>query len=778
MTNLEPKAAEEFIKTFGPGDDAKKKFSQTFFGSLLGDSTLLVGELTAYGVAVVAALKYLAPEVRDFKETYGLLWLAVLLAAPLLFILAFSFVPTLLRARHERRLKQAVISGDVRFQPGYFRLTPYTKADSETFKRFDDAADRIFNWLTSTQESLLYLSGASGTGKSSVMAAAVAPKLLDIGWMIVDTRIFGEPVKHLRQKLLAAKGLFAENPGREMGLYDLLALAGNSRAEKGAAPLLLIIDQFEEFLIINKPEERGPFAAFLRELAEKPIDGLRLLLIYRSDYCALIFKLDLPPPSLGKNWIEIAPYNRGEATAFLQGGGRQFSEEALDALFRGLDRIEEARGIYRLITLNMVGLILERMGQKLEGDPEKLIQQYLLESLSSGEGHEFARPLLEHMISDAGTKEPRTEAVLVNLTGLEPWQVKSALTGLGAQGLVRRLEGAGQVWEVAHDFLARIIGRLIGRLKPSLFRRIQPFVAPAILFLWIGFIGFFIPDWLERHAEQRVLKDMTLWAIEDGSLSAGPIRADWFNDEKLLRLIPDLKEVKNLTSLDLSHTRVADIAPLKDFKSLTSLNLSNTQVADIAPLKDLKSLTSLDLSLTEVADIAPMKDLKSLTSLNLLDTQVADLAPLKDLKSLTTLGLGGTQVADLAPLKDLTSLTDLNLADTRVADIAPLKDLKSLTSLNLSGTQVADLAPLKDLKSLTSLYLIGTQVADIAPLKDLKSLTNLFLSWTQVADIAPLKELQSLTTLDLRETKVTTLAPLRGLPVAIKTDDKLRATLK
>src|SRR6202022_81980 len=134
------------------------------------------------------------------------------------------------------------------------------------------------------------------------------------------------------------------------------------------------------------------------------------------------------------------------------------SEEVLDALFHGLDRIEEARGIYRPITLNMVGLILERMGLKLDEDPGRLIQRYLLDCLSSSEGHEFARPLLEHMITDAGTKEPQTESALVDLTGLERWQVVSALTGLGAQGLVRRLEGAEPTWEVSHDFLARIIG--------------------------------------------------------------------------------------------------------------------------------------------------------------------------------------------------------------------------------------------------------------------------------------------------------------------------------
>ena len=31
---------------------------------------------------------------------------------------------------------------------------PYTKVDSSTFERLDGADDAIFNWLTSTQQSL------------------------------------------------------------------------------------------------------------------------------------------------------------------------------------------------------------------------------------------------------------------------------------------------------------------------------------------------------------------------------------------------------------------------------------------------------------------------------------------------------------------------------------------------------------------------------------------------------------------------------------------------
>ncbi len=278
MTNLGPKAALELLKQFGATDDDKKKFAQTFLGSLLGQSVVLVGTLAFYFLILGLTLKYFPAEIKDFKETYGLVWLVVLFAAPFIVILAFSVVPTLLRARRESRLKRAVIAGDVRFRPGYFRLTPYGKLDRNAFKRLDGEDDATFDWLTSTQESLLYLSGASGAGKSSIMAAGVAPRLLDLGWTIVETRIFGEPVEHVRRKLLETKGLFTRKPGGEMELRDLLAQAAGSRAKKGAAPLLLVIDQFEEFLILNKPEQRAPFAALLQELAEKPIDGLRLLL--------------------------------------------------------------------------------------------------------------------------------------------------------------------------------------------------------------------------------------------------------------------------------------------------------------------------------------------------------------------------------------------------------------------------------------------------------------------------------------------------------------------
>jgi hypothetical protein len=190
--------------------------------------------------------------------------------------------------------------------------------------------------------------------------------------------------------------------------------------------------------------------------------------------------------------------------AFLRRGGRELSAAASDRLFRGLDRIEDTSGMYRLITLNMIGLVLERMGRTLEGDAGRLVQSYLTTCLTTSESRDFAKPLLTHMITDAGTKEPRSEADLAKATGFAPWQVKATLAELARQGLVRQLEEATAIWEIAHDFLARVIGQLIGRLKPSVWQRSQPLVAPAVLVGWIALAIVALSSWAgfqERAAE-------------------------------------------------------------------------------------------------------------------------------------------------------------------------------------------------------------------------------------------------------------------------------------
>jgi hypothetical protein len=542
-------------------------------------------------------------------------------------------------------------------RPGYFRLQPYGSDDHDAFKRIDGVDSEVLSWLKSTKSSLLYLSGVSGVGKSSLLSAGVLPKLREAGWSTVETRIFGDPVERVRAALLGAKRIFRRKPPDTLSLQELLRGAAEATAKVGTTPLLLVIDQFEEFLILHDEAGRRAFTALLNDLARHPIDGLRLLLVFRSDYRPLVFKLCLPPLAPGENWYELAPYDRVEAASLLQGGGRELSPDALNALFRGLDRIEEAPGLYRLITLNMIGLVLDTMGSSLRGDPSKLIQSYLADSLTAGPSRDFARQLLAAMITDAGTKEPHSEPELIAKTQLEPWQVKATLADLARRALVRRLDGAEATWEIAHDFLARTVGQLIGRLKPTLVQRARPLVAPLVLLGWVILFAVALLFW--NVSQERMVEKTLRENFEVGILPAGPngIAVDLTAlDDRVLTDVPPLLERLHELKV-VRSSRIASLEPLKGLNSLSKLDLRGaTGITSLEPLRGLSSLLELYLSGDiGITSLEPLKGLNSLSKLDLSDaTGITSLEPLKGLNSLSRLDLrGATGITSLEPLRGM-----------------------------------------------------------------------------------------------------------------------------
>jgi hypothetical protein len=202
---------------------SQKTFFQMFFGSLMGQTFFFMGLLAVYFAVVASLYSYAKVPLQAFRDDLGPLWFWGILAAPLACILLFQMLPTSLRALRERRLRAKAIGGVPK--PGYFRLQPYGASDHDAFKRLDGADREVLTWLKSAKSSLLYLSGASGVGKSSLLSAAVLPELRDAGWTVVESRLFGDPVERLRTALLEAKGLFKRKPADRLSLLELLRSA-------------------------------------------------------------------------------------------------------------------------------------------------------------------------------------------------------------------------------------------------------------------------------------------------------------------------------------------------------------------------------------------------------------------------------------------------------------------------------------------------------------------------------------------------------------------------
>lgn len=186
----------------------------------------------------------------------------------------------------------------------YPGLRPFTDANAAHFHGREQEVTELLQRISDPTTRLLVITGASGSGKSSLARAGLLPEIRRLG----QTMLAGDRALRLNDRpytdLCAALGIAADLavPPAD-AIRAVLAQAGRQR-------LLVLIDQFEELLY--EPAEPSKLAAptqqrsatgderrraleLLRDLRRSPDLPVALMLVVRGEAVSLLSQWELAP---------------------------------------------------------------------------------------------------------------------------------------------------------------------------------------------------------------------------------------------------------------------------------------------------------------------------------------------------------------------------------------------------------------------------------------------------------------------------------------------------
>jgi formylglycine-generating enzyme required for sulfatase activity len=211
----------------------------------------------------------------------------------------------------------------------------------------------------------------------------------------------------------------------------------------------------------------------------------------------------LPLLRSGDNLFQVARFQLSAAKAFMKRSGLDLQSDALDRLLTSAAELDDTPGLVRPITLNVIGYVLASgKAVALSLEAGALVRHYIEQTVGNPIIRDLAPRMLEQMITEEGTKLPRSEQDLAAMATLRPAEVRGILNDLAEAGLARPLNPTEGVWELSHDFIARGVARFLGRRRGQPLQRAVAYAAPALLV--IGLLG---GVWVS----QSYLKEQVNW---------------------------------------------------------------------------------------------------------------------------------------------------------------------------------------------------------------------------------------------------------------------------
>jgi len=360
-----------------------------------------------------------------------------------------------------------------------------TSADRQQFYGRDEKVRELLERIGSNAITLLL--GNSGSGKTSLIHAGLFPRAVENGWQPVYARPLGLPRTDVFTALFAA--VFEGASSYRGSLIPLLEQAVTAIHPRR---LILIIDQFEDILSSREQEETQRLVADLHTVRYLDDSNIRILVSYRADLEARLGQywqlMSGSPQGLAR--VYIAGIGVTEAWMTIENACHEFrikldltDVEAIqirkDLLASSARHGEE--GVYPPYIQMLIdhlwwgtrdGATSYRMQNYLAaGGMEGVTGNYLTRQLAyaqDGEGH--IRAVVVSLVQSYGVKAQKSLSEIASDTGLNEHDCEVSLERLIDLRLVRHI---GDMFEVAHDFLAREISTKLVDSEEREFKRFR-----------------------------------------------------------------------------------------------------------------------------------------------------------------------------------------------------------------------------------------------------------------------------------------------------------------
>lgn len=362
-------------------------------------------------------------------------------------------------------------------------LLPFLPADRDLFFGREREIQALLTMTGGPDFRFGVLHGESGSGKTSLLQAGLVPRWWESGTVPLYCRSSRDPLGTLEEEARRASLLSREQA-------ESLPAYLNRVAENMQAGVLIVCDQFEEFLtLVPEGPERESFLELAGTIAGDRTGRLKLLLAIRSDFLYLIgtgLAGRVPEPLQSGGLFHLRNLTAGQAESIISSLAARTVLPLTPGLCREAARDLASRGSVLASELQIVGEQLQNRGlftveeYRRAGGKEALVSGYLEEVLRASGDLRTISLLLAALISPENTRLTLAVEEIATRTRLQAGTIRRLLEHLIRFHLVQELPEETPVrYQLMHDYLITPFNRATGKVMDArqhanlLFRQYQ-----------------------------------------------------------------------------------------------------------------------------------------------------------------------------------------------------------------------------------------------------------------------------------------------------------------